>query len=146
VAIAHNAKAFDQHFILNRAIMLKWNPELITNGLKIISMKMEHLLFLVGVSFFPCALRKLSEACDLQVTKSGYPHYFNNKENLDYFGPMPDIYYLVDELSGRERKEFLPWYETHKSDLFDNRIVLESYCQDDSLFYDKPVVIFDAVS
>ena len=45
VMIAHNAKAFDLHFILNRAIMRKWKPELITNGLKIISMKMEHLVF-----------------------------------------------------------------------------------------------------
>ena len=42
VAIAHNAKAFDLHFILNRAIKLKWKPELITNGIKIISMKMKH--------------------------------------------------------------------------------------------------------
>jgi hypothetical protein len=38
VAIAHSAKAFDLHFILNREIMLKWKPEIITNGLKIISM------------------------------------------------------------------------------------------------------------
>jgi len=33
VAIAHNAKAFDLHFILNRAIMLKWKPELIMSRL-----------------------------------------------------------------------------------------------------------------
>ena len=39
VAIAHNAKGFELHFILNRAIMLKWKPELIKNGLKIIIMK-----------------------------------------------------------------------------------------------------------
>ena len=39
VANAHNAKAFDLHFILNRAIMLKWQPELIVNGLKIMCMK-----------------------------------------------------------------------------------------------------------
>ena len=61
-AIAHNAKAFDLHFILNRAMELKWKPELITNGLKIISRKMEHLVFLDSVSFLPCALFKLSEA------------------------------------------------------------------------------------
>jgi hypothetical protein len=83
VAIAHNAKAFDLHFILNRAIKLKWKSELITNGLKIISMKMEHLVFLDSVSFIPCALRK--------ATKSWYPHYFNTEENLDYVRPMPDI-------------------------------------------------------
>jgi len=50
VAIAHNAKAFDLHFILNRAIKLKWKPELITNCLKIISMKMEHLVLVLYLS------------------------------------------------------------------------------------------------
>jgi hypothetical protein len=79
--------------------MLKWKPELITNGLKIISMNMEHLVFLVSVSFLPCALRKLPEAFGLQATKSWYPHYFNTGENLDYIGTMPDIaYYEVDEM------------------------------------------------
>jgi hypothetical protein len=34
VVIAHNAKAFDLHFILNRAVLLKWQVELIMNGLK----------------------------------------------------------------------------------------------------------------
>jgi hypothetical protein len=32
VAIAHNAKAYDLQFILNRAILRKWRPELIMNG------------------------------------------------------------------------------------------------------------------
>ena len=36
VAIAHNAKAFDSQFILNRGILLKWTPELILNVLKIV--------------------------------------------------------------------------------------------------------------
>jgi len=30
-----------------------------------------------------------------------------------------------------ERKEFLVWYESQKSQTFDNRHVLETYCQDD---------------
>ena len=34
VAIPHNAKAFDLHFILDRAIFLKWKPTLILKGLK----------------------------------------------------------------------------------------------------------------
>ena len=32
IAIAHNAKAFDLHFILYRAVFLKWRPELIMSG------------------------------------------------------------------------------------------------------------------
>jgi len=131
VAIAHNALAFHLHFILNRAIMLKWKPELILKNLKSISMKMKHLVFLDSVSFLPCALGKLPEALGLDVTKSWYPHYFN-KDNLDYVSPMSDIsYYGVDEMSGGESIEFLAWYERQKFEPFDNRRVLELYCQDD---------------
>ena len=67
--------------------------KLITNGLKIISMKMEHLVILDSVYFLPCPLRKLSEAFGLQAAKSWYPHYFNTQEHLDYVGPMLDILY-----------------------------------------------------
>jgi len=38
VVIGHNAKAFYLHFILDRAVFLKWKPKLILNGLKIICM------------------------------------------------------------------------------------------------------------
>jgi len=68
VAIALNAKAFDLHFILNRAILLKWKPELIMSGLKIMCKKMEHLVFLDSVSFLPCALRKVPEAFGLSAS------------------------------------------------------------------------------
>jgi len=126
VAIAHNAKAFDLHFILNRAIMLKWKPELIMNGLKIMCMKVEHLVFIYSVSFLPCALRKLPEAFGLTTSKSWYPHYSNTGENLKYVGPIPDIsYYGANEMREEERKEFLVWYESQRSEPFDNRHVLE---------------------
>jgi len=91
VAIAHNTKASDLHFFLNRAIRLKWKAELITSGLKILGMKMEHLVFLDSVYFLPCALRKLPEAFGMQASKSWCPYYVNTKENLDYVGPMPAI-------------------------------------------------------
>jgi hypothetical protein len=48
--IVHNAKAFHRQFILNRAILLKWNTDLIMNGLQIKCMKMEHHVFLESVS------------------------------------------------------------------------------------------------
>ena len=71
VAIAHNAKAFDLHFILNRAVMLKWKPELIMSGLKIMSMEMKHLIFLDSVSFLPRALRKLPKRSDYRSPSHG---------------------------------------------------------------------------
>jgi hypothetical protein len=59
-------------------------------------------------------------------------HYFNTEENLDYVGTIPDImYYGADDMSVSERSDFLAWYEGQKIEVFDNRRVLESYCQDD---------------
>jgi len=132
VAIAHNAKAFDAQFILNRAIFHKWTPELILNGLKIVSKKIHNIQFMDSVSYMPMPLRKLPEAFGLQATKSWYPHLFNTKANLDYIGAIPDIkYYGVDAMSEGERREFMAWYNKEKVKVFDNRLVLEQYCQDD---------------
>ena len=111
--------------------MLKWKPEIITIDPKIKCMKSEHLVFFNSSSFHPCVLRKLPEAFGLEATKSWYPHNLNTEENLHYVGTMPDIsYYGVDEMSGRERKEFPAWYEKQKSEQFDNMRVLEAYNQD----------------
>jgi hypothetical protein len=110
MAIAHNAKSFDLHIILNRAVLLKWQPEIIMNGMKIMSIKFENIVFLDSVFFMPLPLRKLPEAFGLTLSKSWYPHYFNTKENLDYVGQYPDVsYYGLCEMSESERREFLAW-------------------------------------
>jgi hypothetical protein len=41
------------------------------------------------------------------------------------------MYYGVDDMSVSERSDFLAWYEGQKVEVFDNRRVLESYCQDE---------------
>jgi len=69
IAIAHNARGFDAQFILDRVIVLKWTPELIFNGQKIICMKIQHVTFLDSISFMPMALRKLPEAFGLSANK-----------------------------------------------------------------------------
>jgi len=48
IVIAHNAKAFDLNFILKRAILLKWQAELIMNGMKIMCLIVKNLEFLDG--------------------------------------------------------------------------------------------------
>jgi len=57
----------------NAKVLLKWEPELIVNGLKIMCMKMEHMIFLDSVYFLLCSLRNLPEAFGLTVTRSWYP-------------------------------------------------------------------------
>jgi len=127
IVIAHNAKAFDLHFILNRALLLRWKPELIMNGQKIMCMRVEQLVFLDSVSFLPFPPRKLPEAFGLTASKSWYPHFFNTEENLDYIGPIPDVsYYGVNEMVEEERNEFLAWYESQKESVYDNPQALES--------------------
>jgi hypothetical protein len=45
---------------------------------------------------------------------------------------MPDIcFYGADAMRDGERWEFLQWYDCQKSEIFDNRRVLEDYCQAD---------------
>jgi len=132
IAIAHNAKGFDAHYILDRAIFLKWTHKLIFNGQKIVCMTIHRLTFLDSISILPIALRKLPEAYGLIASKSWYPRYFNTRTNLDYIGPIPGIeHYGVDQMSESERKEFMTWYDTQKDIVFDNTHVLEQYCQDD---------------
>jgi hypothetical protein len=111
IAIAHNAKSFDLHFIINGTILLKWQHEIITNGMKIVCMKYEHMIFLDSISHIPLPLRKLPEVVGLPSSKSYYPHYFNTRENLDYIGPIPDkSYYGISGMSESERHDFLDWY------------------------------------
>ena len=104
IVISHTAKAFDLHFILIRAILHKWQVELIMNGMKMMCMRAELLVFLDSISFLPFALRKLSEAFGLTVAKSLYTPYINTLETLDYVGKIPDIsYYGLVEMSVSER-------------------------------------------
>ena len=91
--IVHNAKAFNLHFILNRAILLKWQVEQIMDGMKIMCVRVDHLVFLDSVFLLPFALRKLPEAFALTVAKARYPHDFNTRANLDYVGKIPDVKY-----------------------------------------------------
>jgi len=37
----------------------------------------------------------------------------------------------IAEICESERKEFVSWYDVQKHTVFDNRRVLEEYCQDD---------------
>ena len=45
---------------------------------------------------------------------------------------MPDIaYFGADEMKEPERREVMTWYKERRDEVFDNRRVLEEYCQDD---------------
>jgi hypothetical protein len=94
--------------------------------------EVERITFLDSLNYLPLPLRKLTDSLGLTSRNSSYPHYFNTSENLNYVGAMPDTsYYGVDAMSHSEREEFLDWYEGQKGTTFNNKQVMESYCQDD---------------
>jgi len=77
------------------------------NGLKIMCMNMEHIVFQDSVSFLPCPLRKLTEAFGLTAFKSWYPHYCSTEKNLDYLGPIPEVsFYGFNEWERRRGGSF----------------------------------------
>jgi hypothetical protein len=67
VAIAHNAKAFNLQFILDRAVFLKWRPELIMNGQKIMCMTVEYIKIIDSISYLHFPLRKFVSAFNLTL-------------------------------------------------------------------------------
>ncbi len=93
IAISHKAKAFHLHFILNRAVLLKWRPELVMSGQNIILMKVQHMKFIDGICFLPFLLLKLCGAFGLTASKAWYPHYFSREENLNYVVSILDASY-----------------------------------------------------
>jgi hypothetical protein len=101
------------------------------NGVKIMSMKVEHITFLDSLNKIPFPPRKFPDAFGLTSCKRWYPHYYNTTENLNDVGAITDLsFYGVDAMLHSEREEFLAWYEGQGGTIFDNRQVFESYCQD----------------
>jgi len=52
------------------------------------------------------------------------------------------VQYGVAEMGESERKEFVSWYDAQKHTVFDNRRVLEKYCQDDVTVFRQACQIF----
>jgi hypothetical protein len=71
---------------------------------------------------------QIAEAFGLSSSKSWYPLYFNTEENLDNVGAKSDVsYFGLGEMSDAEWKDFLGL----KAEIFDNKRVLEQFCQAD---------------
>ena len=134
--IAHNAKAYDNYFIFQYCLDRCIAPKIIFNGSKIMYMKISYLQmrFLDSVNFLPMPLSALPKSFGLEELKKGFfPHFFNLPENEGkVFPTLPDMkFYDPDNMTEGKRKEFLQWYERHKSDAFDFDAEILSYCKSD---------------
>ena len=80
--ISHNSRRYDAQFLLRRFLELKWKPDLVMDGTKILSMT-EHLKFLDSLNFLPMSLKSMPKSFDLTCKKGYYPNFFNTAKNLD---------------------------------------------------------------
>ena len=116
---------------LLRFLELRWEPKLIMDGSKILSMVVENFHFLDSLNYLPMSLKSMPKSFDLTWNKGYYPN-FNTASNLNYEGPYPEPeFYEADSMSADERTQFMQWYDEQKGKLFSNKDELLAYCMDD---------------
>jgi len=138
VVIAHNAKAFDSHFILGYCVENGIFPDVVYSGSKIMTMTIGEGLgmrFIDSLNFLPMALKKLPQALSLKqgLTKGQFPHFFNKAENWNFKAQSHPAahFYGPDDMSKADREEFLAWYAENKDKPFDFQTEILSYTRAD---------------
>jgi hypothetical protein len=63
--ISHNSRGYDAQFLLRMILELRWEPKLIMDGSKILSMEVEHLHFLDSLNYLPMSLKSMPKSFDL---------------------------------------------------------------------------------
>ncbi len=137
-AIAHNAKAYDAYFIYDYLMANSIIPEpSIFNGSKIMYMKVGkglNIRIIDSLNFLPMPLANLPKSFGLKEIKKGFfPHFYNTTEHQqDVLPCLPEIhYYDPDGMSKNRREEFLNWYRTHQTQIFDFQKEMREYCISD---------------
>jgi len=126
--ISHNSRGYDAQFLLRRFLELRWEPKLIMDGSKILSMVVENLHFVDSLNYLPVSLKSMPKSFDLTYKKRYYPHFFNTVRNLN--SPEPD-FYGTGFISVDERSQFMQWHQEQKGKLFSTKNELLAYCMDD---------------
>ena len=96
----HITHGYDAQFLLRKFLELRWTPQLIMDGTKILSMIVENLYFLDSLNFLPMSLKSMPKLFDLTCKKGYYPHFFNTANNLDY-GTLSRTQVLCDRVHVR---------------------------------------------
>ena len=136
--IAHNAKAYDNYFILKYLIDHNIKPTLILDGTKVMYMhvggKGINIRFLDSCMFLSNSLANLPKLFALSELKKGYfPHFFNRPENygkcFDTLPPKSD--YGISTMNEKKFEAFEEWYKENYTKCFDFEKEMEEYCRSD---------------
>ncbi len=135
--VAHNAKSYDNFFILQYLLEAKITPYVIFSGSKACYMKIArglNIRFLDSCMFLPMALSELPSCFDIHnVEKGFFPHFFNVPGNFHkVFSKLPDRkFYGYETMTAEKRDKFDQWYGKHVNDKFDFEEELLRYCRND---------------
>ena len=144
VCLAHNASRYDTHFILQYAVRCGLAPEVVSNGLKIMSLSIGGVKFIDSCNFLPMALAALPKAFGLRELCKGYfPHRFNTPENQGYVGPYPDArYYAPEHMTEPSKAAFEVWHRSKIDEVFDMQSDLEAYYESDADILQRACGVF----
>lgn len=135
--IAHNAKGYDNYFILNYLLKASITPSVIFQGSQATYMhvgKGINLRFLDSLMFLPMGLAQLPKCFDLTEMKKGYfPHYFNKPANYNTVqeGLPSKEDYGYKTMTAAKQAAFDKWYSQNEKILFDFEREMEDYCRSD---------------
>ena len=134
IAVAHNAKGFDNYLVLDVLYKKGMKFEQIVCGGEILSIKVSRSLsFKDLLCFLPVPLSAFSKAFGIEEeTKGFFPHHFNTPEHQQFIGPLPaKDYYDPDRMSNSRQEAFEEWYQTEKDPPFNFQQALKAYCHSD---------------
>jgi len=115
--IAHNARGFDSHFIMQYCQENGIRPYTIYRGSKLMSLEIPCLKIKIidSLNFVQQPLSTFPKTFKFEALKGYFPHKFNTKANQNYVGPMPDLeYYGHDQMKREERDRFLQWHQDRR--------------------------------
>ena len=96
----HTTLVDTTQFLL-RFLELRWEPKLIIDGSKILSMVVENH-FLDSLNYLRISLNSMPKSFDLTCKKGYYHHFFNTTSNLNFAGPYPESeFYGADSADER---------------------------------------------
>ena len=70
--VSHNSRGYDVQFLLRTFLEMRWTPQLIMDGTKILSMIVENLHFLILLIVY-LSLKSMPKSCDLTCTSLTRP-------------------------------------------------------------------------
>jgi hypothetical protein len=117
--IAHNARGFDAHFIMQYCQENGIKPYTIYRGSKLMSLEIPYLRIKIidSLNFVQQPLSSFPKTFGFEdiALKGYFPHKFNTKNNQNYVGHIPDPgYYGYNQMKKEEREKFLQWHKEMK--------------------------------